>query len=132
MRKSEQIQLVSPMVDIKSKFESRAQMLVQIEAVRNTFRLKTPILYLLKHAKSEREKDFIKSKEIENFYNEQGVQMLPPYEMCERMHLVIRSILNRGNIHQDYELKKGDVLKLGRTKLLVRDINIVYKVDQIR
>lgn len=52
--------------------------------------------------------------------------------MCERMHLVVRSILNRGNVHQNYELKKGDMLKLGRTKLLVRDINIVYKIDQIR
>ena len=52
--------------------------------------------------------------------------------MCERPHLVVRSILNKGNLHQDYELKKGDILKLGRTKLLVRDINIVYRVDQIQ
>lgn len=103
--------------------------MMQIDSFRNTFKLKTPILYLLKHAKTEREIDLIKNKEIENFYNEQGVQTLPPYEMCERMHLVVRSILNRGNVHQNYELKKGDMLKLGRTKLLVRDINIVYKVD---
>jgi hypothetical protein len=70
VRKSEHIQLVPPTVDIQTKFESRAQMLMQIETVRNTFRLKTPILYLLKNAKTEREKDFIKNKEIENFYNE--------------------------------------------------------------
>lgn len=52
--------------------------------------------------------------------------------MSERLHLVVRSILNKGNVHEDYELKKGDVLKLGRTKLVVRDINLAYKVDQIR
>ncbi len=48
-------------------------MMMQIDSVRNTFRLRTPLLYLLKHAKTEREIDLIKNKEIENYYNEQGV-----------------------------------------------------------
>ena len=89
--------------------------------------LKTPILYLLKNAKNKAEVDFIKNQNVENHYNEYGLQTLPPFEMAERMYLVIRSILNKGNIHSNYVLKIGDILKFGRTKILVRDINVVEK-----
>ena len=41
--------------------------------------------------------------------------------MCERMYLVIKSIIN-----------KGDIIKLGRAKFLVRDINIVSAHEQIQ
>lgn len=73
--------------------------MMQIDNVRNSYRLRTALLYLLRHARTEREIDLIKNKDIENYYNEHGVQTLPPYEMCERMHLVVRSILNKGNVH---------------------------------
>lgn len=51
--------------------------------------------------------------------------------MCERMYLVVKSIINNANERQEYEIKKGDILKMGRTKLLVRDINIVKKNEKI-
>lgn len=44
--------------------------------------------------------------------------------MCERMYLVVKSILNKQGIHHDYKLRKGDIIKLGRAKFLVREINI--------
>lgn len=46
--------------------------------------------------------------------------------MCEHLYLVVRSIIN-DNEHQDYELKKGDIVKIGRQKFSVRDINIKSK-----
>ena len=38
------------------------------------------------------------------------------------MYLVIKSIFNKGGIHQDYVLKNGDIIKLGRQKLSVLDL----------
>ena len=61
-----------------------------------------------------------------------GEQLLPPYDMCERMYLVVKSIINDRNVHQDYELKKGDVIKVGRAKFLVRDINIKNKNKKMK
>ena len=52
--------------------------------------------------------------------------------MCERMYLVVKSIINDRNVHQDYELKKGDVIKVGRAKFLVRDININNKNKKMK
>ena len=52
--------------------------------------------------------------------------------MCERMYLVIKSIINKGGVHEDYVLKKGDIIKLGRAKFLVRDINVVSAHEQIQ
>jgi len=52
--------------------------------------------------------------------------------MCERMYLVVKSILNKGGVHEDYQLKKGDIIKLGRAKFLVREINIVTQQNKIR
>ena len=52
--------------------------------------------------------------------------------MCERMYLVVRSIINNQNVHQDYELKRGDIIKVGRAKFLVRDINIESKNKLLR
>ena len=62
--------------------------------------------------------------------------MLDPYDMCERMYLVIKSQSNQQGREQgiaekqEHIIEKGDNLKIGRTKLLVRDINIVYKNNE--
>ena len=55
---------------------------------------------------------------------------MQPYDMCERVYLVVKSILNRGGKHEDYVLKDRDIIKLGRAKFLVRDINIVAKHEK--
>lgn len=87
---------------------------------------------MLKNAKSDDEIKKIKERDIDNFYNENGGSMLSPYEMCERMYLVIKSIFNKGGVQQDYELQKGDIIKLGRAKFLVRDINIAAQKEKIQ
>jgi hypothetical protein len=48
-----------------------------------------------------------------------------PYEMCERMYMLVKSMTDGDKDKQEYVVKKGDILKMGRTKLLVRDINIL-------
>jgi hypothetical protein len=52
--------------------------------------------------------------------------------MGERLYLVLKSAMHRGNKLSEYELKKGDIIKFGRTKLLVRDINIVKRHEKIK
>ena len=85
----------------------------------------------MRNATTEEEKKRIRTCDFESFYSEQGIQTLPPYEMCERMYQVVKSMTDNGVEKQEYEIKKGDILKMGRTKLLVRDINIVSKNNKI-
>ena len=42
----------------------------------------------------------------------------------EHMYLVVRS-LKRGNQKIEYQIKKGDIIKLGRLKFAVKEIAIV-------
>lgn len=76
--------------------------------------LETPVKYMLKNAITEEEVKQIQERDVECFYSDIGEQTLPPYDMCERLYLVVRSIINEKNEHQDYELKKGDIIKVGR------------------
>lgn len=94
VRKDEKCLTVDPSVQIKQKFNNKGQLLMTLNQVRSGFALKTPLSYLLKHAKTARERDILLNKQIESYYSESGAQILPPYEMCERLHLVVRSILN--------------------------------------
>ena len=52
---------------------------------------------------------------MENYYGEMGEQLLDPYDMTERMYLVIKSIIDN-NVKQEYEIKVHDIIKLGRVK----------------
>ena len=76
--------------------------------------METPVKYMLKNAATPEEIKQIVERDVETFYSEIGEQTLPPYDMCERLYLVVRSIINEKNEHQDYELKKGDIIKVGR------------------
>lgn len=69
---------------------------------------------MLKNAASPEEIKQIIERDVETLYSENGEQTLPPYDMCERLYLVVRSIINEKNEHQDYELKKSDIIKVGR------------------
>jgi hypothetical protein len=117
--------------NIKEEFKSQGQLLIELTNVRNQFVLKTPILYQLKNAENEEQRKLIKTRDFETFYNEQGVQTLMPYEMCERMYMLVKSMTDGDKDKQEYVVKKGDILKMGRTKLLVRDINILQKNQKI-
>jgi hypothetical protein len=46
------------------------------------------------------------------------------------MYLVVRS-LKRGNQKIEYEIKKGDIIKLGRLKFAVKEIAIVENAMEI-
>lgn len=48
----------------------------------------------------------------------------------EHMYLVVRS-LKRGNQKIEYEIKKGDIIKLGRLKFAVKEIAIVDNAMEI-
>lgn len=50
--------------------------------------------------------------------------------MCERMYLVVKSILNKDGVMESYKIQKDDILKVGRAKFLVRALNTV--VDRER
>ncbi len=97
---------------------------MEINQRRNFYILKSPVYNLIKNADSIKEIERIQNKDIDNLYNENGISTLQAYDMCERMYLVVKSILNNKGVPQDYKLKKGDIIKLGRAKFLVREINI--------
>lgn len=48
----------------------------------------------------------------------------------EHMYLVVRS-LKRGNEKIDYEIQRGDIIKLGRIKFAVKEINIVEETMEV-
>ncbi len=124
MRESDECRILDSQVDIREVFEKRSQLLISIKKHRNRFLLDTPVKYMLKNAATPEEVKQIQERDVENFYSDIGEQNLPPYDMCERLYLVVRSIINEKNEHQDYELKKSDIIKVGRQKFYVRDINI--------
>lgn len=48
----------------------------------------------------------------------------------EHMYLVVRS-LKHGNDKIDYVMQRGDIIKLGRIKFAVKEINIVEETMEI-
>jgi hypothetical protein len=52
--------------------------------------------------------------------------------MSEKVYLVVKSILNKGGKHEDYVLKTGDIMKLGRAKFLVRDLNTANATQKVK
>lgn len=87
---------------MRAHYKNRAQLLTQITHFRNNYVLKSPLLHLLKNAKTETEREFIKDNEVETYYTEQGIQTLPPYQMCERIYMAIRSNVDQGNLYDFY------------------------------
>jgi hypothetical protein len=60
---------------------------------------------------------------------EGGEPTLPPIEMRERMYNVVRFLKVQSQMRkQDYQLKKNDVVKMGRVKLKVKAIHINDKI----
>lgn len=61
------------------------------------------------------------SKDVDQQYAESGEQLQDPYDTFEKIYLIVRNISNR-NQKQPYELKKHDIIKLGRVKFKVKKI----------
>lgn len=102
VRLRECCKLLKPDQDIRKEFQKRAQLLMSIKQYRNRFNLVTPVKYMLKNSLNAEEVKQIQERDVESFYSEIGEQLLQPYDMCERMYLVVRSIINDQNVHQDY------------------------------
>ena len=72
---------------------------------------------------TEEEKKAYMQKDVDLQYAETGEQLQDPYDTFEKMYLIVRNISNR-NVKQPYELKKHDIIKLGRVKFKVKRIYI--------
>lgn len=112
VRKGTVITFDEPGVKIKEKYGIEGQELFQIHKIRNK--------YFIKGVDPEDP-----SKDTDDFYLEAGEPILPPNEMKERMYNAVRFLKRNNNIiQQDYLLKKHDVIKMGRVKLKVKDIQL--------
>ena len=62
-------------------------------------------------------------KDIDDYYQENGEPMLPPKQMEERMFNVVKFLIVGNNEKsQDYQIKKNDLLKMGRIKFKVKAV----------
>lgn len=62
-------------------------------------------------------------KDVDQSYADTGEQLMDPIDTFEKIYLIVRNITNR-NVKQQYELKKHDIIKLGRVKFKVKRIYI--------
>jgi len=88
---------------------------MSVKLNRNKYILESPLVYKINQEQDPNEIHNLYQRDMENFYSEQGEQMLPPYDMSERMYLVIKQMIDK-KVNQDYVVKKYDIIKLGRVK----------------
>ena len=103
---------------------------MSVKQNRNKYILESPLVYKINQEQDPTEIRNLYERDMENFYSEQGEQLLPPYDMSERMYLVIKQIIDH-KVNQDYEVKKYDIIKLGRVKYQVRDISLTKRKTDI-
>jgi hypothetical protein len=103
---------------------------MSVKQNRNKYILESPLVYKIKREDDPAEIRNLYERDMENFYSEQGEQLLPPYEMSERMYLVIKQIIDN-KVKQEYLIKKYDIIKLGRVKYQVRDIGLTKRKADI-
>ena len=63
----------------------------------------------------------------EDCYNPSGNAKHPLNTTCERMYTVVGKVSN-----YDHKLQQGDIIKLGRTKFLVSEINILSQNEELK
>ena len=76
----------------------------------------------LKTMTAEEKKEFM-SKDVDQQYAESGEQLQDPCDTFEKIYLIVRNITDR-NVQQQYDLKKHDIIKLGRVKFKVKQIYV--------
>lgn len=103
---------------------------MSVKQNRNKYILESPLVYKINQEQDPTEIRNLYERDMENFYSEQGEQLLPPYDMSERMYLVIKQIIDH-KVNQDYQVKKYDIIKLGRVKYQVRDISLTKRKADI-
>ena len=103
---------------------------MSVKQNRNKYILESPLVYKINQEQDPTEIRNLYERDMENFYSEQGEQLLPPNDMSERMYLVIKQIIDH-KVNQDYEVKKYDIIKLGRVKYQVRDISLTKRKADI-
>lgn len=111
--------------DIDRKYRNKAQLLAYILKERNKFIVKPGPLVKWEKASPE-EREVLRKYDVDDCYKDEGEQMLEPKLMNEPMYIIARSMINRG-VKQCYVLSKGDIIKLGRVKFRVVDVQIEAK-----
>lgn len=104
--------------NLLSDLNSKNQLLLTTTVSRNKFTIESPVLNMIR-TKTEKMVTYFES-DNEDCYNPYGNAKHPLNKTCERMYTVVSKVSNYG-----HELQQGDIIKLGRTKFLVREINIV-------
>ena len=124
VRHERDIKLHAPGFDLKAAYEQEAQKLAVIKKVRNHYVVESPDVQRLAEAQDAEQRKEIMTRDIDFFYRtESGRPKLPPSEMNEKIYRVVRNSTNR-NVKQECVLKKFDVIKLGRVKFKVKEIQI--------
>ena len=97
-------------------------MLFNIRKVRNRYLIEPAEIERLKTMSEAERKEYM-SKDVDLQYAETGEQLQDPYNTFEKIYLIVRNIADR-NVKKNYELKKHDIIKLGRVKFKVKKIFI--------
>lgn len=112
----------SPNDDLLKDYGKTCQVLFNVNKVRNHYVIEPAELQKLLRMTAEEKKKFM-TKDVDQSYAESGEQLNDPIDTFEKIYLIVRNITNR-NVKQQYELKKHDIIKLGRVKLKVKRIYI--------
>jgi pSer/pThr/pTyr-binding forkhead associated (FHA) protein len=89
------------------------------------FTIESPVVNMMR-TQTEKNVTYYES-DNEDCYNAYGNAKHPLSTTCERMYTVVGKVTN-----YDHELQQGDIIKLGRTKFLVREINIVSQNEELK
>ena len=112
----------NPEFNVLGEYGKRAQVLFNVKKVRNHYMIEPSELQKLAKMTVEEKKKFM-SKDVDQCYAESGEQLMDPIDTFEKIYLIVRNITNR-NVKQQYDLKKHDIIKLGRVKFKVKRIYI--------
>jgi hypothetical protein len=103
-------------INVQEKFGNQFQELFKVHKIRNKYFIEGVVPPDPSH-------------DIDDFYLEAGEPTLPPCEMKERMYNVVRFLKMQNSMAvQEYQLKKNDIIKMGRVKLKIKLIHYSDKV----
>jgi hypothetical protein len=123
--------------NLEPEHGKKAQVLFNIRKVRNHYMIDPAELAKLATMSAVEKKDFM-GKDVDQQYAPSGEQLNEPADTFEKIYLIVRNMTDRNTKHQ-YELKKHDIIKLGRVKFKVKKIYIKeaeeereMKIEQMR
>ena len=118
IREAKMCCLQDPAFDVASKLGSQAQVIFNIKKIRNHYMIEPSELEKIATLTPEEKKKFM-IKDVDQCYAESGEQLNDPIDTFEKIYLIVRNLSDR-NEKLQYELKKLDIIKLGRVKFKVK------------